>query len=168
MASGHQLRNLFVTILHDCSPSDPLALWLQFRANICDDIHHTLQSRAIINNPSEVQVFDYGLYLIDRILRAGNKELKDWPAMPLPQIDWNLAVGNRLVADQRSYDLDEQAQLATQRIPTLNIGQRAAFDAIVTAVEEKSGKTFFLHGPEELGKPMSTTPSATFSEVRAR
>ena len=28
MASGHQLRNLFVTILCDCTPSDPLALWL--------------------------------------------------------------------------------------------------------------------------------------------
>src|SRR5271163_942319 len=152
MASGHQLRNLFVTILRDCSPSDPLALWLEFRANICDDIHHTLQSRAIINNPSEVQVFYYGLYLIDRILRAGNKDLGHWPAMPLPQFDWNLAVGNRLVADQRSYDLDEQAQLATQRIPTLNVGQRAAFDAIVTAVENKSGKTFFLHGPGGTGK----------------
>ena len=31
MASGHQLRNLFVTILHDCSPSDLLVLWLEFR-----------------------------------------------------------------------------------------------------------------------------------------
>ena len=30
MASDHQLRNLFVTILRDCSPSDPLALWLEF------------------------------------------------------------------------------------------------------------------------------------------
>jgi hypothetical protein len=38
MASGYQLRNLFVTILHDCSPSDPLALWMKFRVNICDDL----------------------------------------------------------------------------------------------------------------------------------
>jgi len=30
MASGHQLRNLFVIILCDCVPSDPLALWMQF------------------------------------------------------------------------------------------------------------------------------------------
>src|SRR5271155_3577272 len=107
MASGRQLRNLFVTILCDCSPSDPSALWLEFRANICDDIHHTLQSRAIVNNPTQDQVFDYGLYLIDRILRAGNKELKNWSAMPLPQFDWNLAVGNGLVADQHSYNLDK-------------------------------------------------------------
>ena len=29
------------------------------------------------------------------------------------------AVGNRLIAEQRSYNIDEQALLATQRIPTL-------------------------------------------------
>ena len=29
-ASGHQLCNLLVTILCDCSPSNPAALWLQF------------------------------------------------------------------------------------------------------------------------------------------
>ena len=33
MASGCQLRDLFVTILCDCSPSDPLALWLEFRVH---------------------------------------------------------------------------------------------------------------------------------------
>ena len=78
--------------------------------------------------------------------------MQDWPAMPLPQMDWNLAVGNRLIADQRSYDINQQTQLATQRIPTLNNGQCAAFDAIVTAVEIRSGKPFFLYGPGGTGK----------------
>ena len=41
MASGHQLHNLFVIILQDCSPSDPLALWLQFWDKICDDLRYT-------------------------------------------------------------------------------------------------------------------------------
>ena len=72
--------------------------------------------------------------------------------MPLPQMDWNVVVGNRLIAAQRSYNMDEQTQLATQRIPTLNNGQRAAFEAIVTAVETRSGKPFFLHGPGGTGK----------------
>ena len=39
MASGHQLCNLFVTLLHDCSPSDSLTLWMEFRPNICDDFN---------------------------------------------------------------------------------------------------------------------------------
>ena len=72
--------------------------------------------------------------------------------MPLPQHDWAAAVGNRLIADQLSYNNDEQNELAAQHIPTLNNGQRAAFDAIVNAVDTKSGQTFFLHGPEGTGK----------------
>jgi hypothetical protein len=72
--------------------------------------------------------------------------------MPLPQNDWAAAVGNRLIAEQRSYNIDEQAQLGTQHIPTLNPAQRSSFDAIVNAVETQSGQTFFLHGPEGTGK----------------
>ena len=152
MASGHQLRNLFVTILRDCSPSDPLALWLEFRVHICDDLQYALHSKNIVQDPTEEQVFDYGLYLIDGILRGSNKSLQDWPTMPLPQNDWAAAVGNRFIAEQRSYNVDEQSQLATQRIPTLNPAQRSSFDAIVNAVETQSGQTFFLHGPGGTGK----------------
>ena len=73
--------------------------------------------------------------------------------MPLPQNDWAAVVGNRLIAEQRSYNIDEQApsQLAAQRIPTLNAAQRSSFDAIVNAVETQSGQTFFLHGPGGTG-----------------
>jgi chromosomal replication initiation ATPase DnaA len=48
--------------------------------------------------------------------------------------------------------VDEQAALAAENIPRLNQGQRAAFDEIVKAVDEQSGKTFFLHGPGGTGK----------------
>jgi hypothetical protein len=42
--------------------------------------------------------------------------------------------------------------MAEQRIANLNGGQRSAFDKIVEAVETKSGKAFFLHGPGGTGK----------------
>jgi len=63
MASGHQLRNLFVIILRDCSPSDPLALWMQFRDKICDDLRYALQHRNLRQHPTQEEVFDYGLIL---------------------------------------------------------------------------------------------------------
>jgi PIF1-like helicase len=87
-----------------------------------------------------------------RLLCNGNKLLQDWPAMPLPQLNWTEVVGNRLIAEQHFYDNDEQTGLADQCIPTFNNGQHAAFDAIVNAVETKSGQTFFLHGPGGTGK----------------
>src|SRR6202789_2822470 len=85
--------------------------------------------------------------------------------MPLPQFDWAAAVGNRLIAEQRSYDIDEQPQLATEPIQPLNPAQRSSFDAIVNAVETQSGQTFFLHGPGGTGK---TTPYATSYVVRGK
>jgi hypothetical protein len=154
MQSGRQLRNLFVTILRDCSPSDPAALWLHFRTQICDDLRWALQHKNIRQNPTEEDVFDYGLYLIDKLLRSssGNKGLEHWPTMPQPQQNWDLEVGNRLIREQRDYDAEEQTRLANERIPKLNEEQRKAFDEIVEAVNTKSGQTFFLHGPGGTGK----------------
>jgi len=122
MQSGHQLCNLFVTILCDCSPSDPAALWLQFWTQICDDLHWTLQQKNICQNPTEEDVFDYGLYLIDKHLSSssGNKGLEHWPTMPQPQQNWALHVGNCLIAEQLGYDAAEQTHLAEEHIPKLN------------------------------------------------
>ena len=108
--------------------------------------------KNIILDPTEEQVFDYGLYLIDVLLHNKNRSLQDWPAMPPPQHNWQAVVGNRLIAERLSYDNDEQTGLANQRIPTLNNGQCAPSDAIVNAMETQSGQTFLLHGPGGTGK----------------
>ena len=68
MQMGSQLRSLFVTIIKDCSPADPRALWDRFWPNICDDLRHHLQTHGRIEDPSEEQIQDYGLYLIDKLL----------------------------------------------------------------------------------------------------
>ena len=153
MASGYQLCNLFVIILHDCSPSDPLSLWMQFRDKICDDLRYALQHHNLRVDPTQEDVFDYGLYLIDRILQTSNsnQSLRDWPMLPFPVGNWAELLGNPLIREQR-YNVDEQAALAAENIPHLNQGQHAAFDEIVKAVNENSGQTFFLHGPGGTGK----------------
>ena len=50
------------------------------------------------------------------------------------------------------YDPVAQRELAEVAIPKLNADQKQAFDRIVTAVEQKSGEIFFLHGPGGTGK----------------
>ncbi|KAJ7044442.1 hypothetical protein C8F04DRAFT_895861, partial [Mycena alexandri] len=67
MQTGHQLRQLFATILKENWPlSDPVALWNRFKANICDDVRHKLINKGF-PDPSEDQIYDYGLYLLDSI-----------------------------------------------------------------------------------------------------
>ncbi len=152
MATGRQLRDLFATILRECSPSNPAQLWIDSRHKICDDLRHRVQVTNVRNDPTEEEVYDYGLYLIEGIHLQRNKSLANCPGMPQPQHDWAADFGNRLIAEQQNYDPVEQHQLADERIPSLNTDQHSAFNEICHAVETKSGQIFFLHGPGGTGK----------------
>jgi len=82
MATGYQLRHLFVTILRDCIPIDPRRLWEEFADHICDDLARQLARLHIRENPTPEEVRDYGLYLIEWLLSPSGKTLKDFQGMP--------------------------------------------------------------------------------------
>ena len=157
MAIGRQMRHLFVTILLECSPANPRALWDTFWQDICDDLKHHLQNNVFQNRdmePTEDEIQDYGLYLIDQLLRKSAKTLEDWDSMPQVVANWRdiLHDPNPLITEQRQYNRQEQATLAAECIANLNPDQHSAFDRIVSAVTDTTGKTFFLHGPGGTGK----------------
>ena len=116
-------------------------------------MQYQLQHNHIHINPTDEDIHDYGLYLINQILLAGGKSLKDdWPYMPQIQQNWEANLGNCLIAEQQRYDAVEQAELAAQNQDSFNLDQRAVFDEIMHAVNYKTGQTFFLHGPGGTGK----------------
>ena len=151
MQTGKQLRSLFAVILRDCCPTQPVQLWEKFRNHICDDLKYALQ-RLGKQNPTEEEIYDYGLYLINQLLQYSNKSLSDYPSMPLSQMDWHQIVGNRLIVEQQDYNREEQQRLADQYISMLNADQHQAFDKIMDAVDIKSGECFFINGPGGTGK----------------
>jgi PIF1-like helicase/Helitron helicase-like domain at N-terminus len=154
MAVGRQMRHLFVTIIKDCDPADPRALWDTFWQDICDDLkrHPVFRNREV--EPSEEEIQDYGLYLIDQILIQAGKSLQNWDSLPQVVGNWGTLLQNLnpFIAEQRDYDILEQADLAAQHIATLNPDQRSAFDRITAAVVNSTGDIFFLHGPGGTGK----------------
>jgi hypothetical protein len=150
MQTGRQLRQLFVTILKDCIPSEPLVLWDQFKEHICDDLAYALRNKGF-ENPTPDQVYDYGLYLIEKSLREVGKSLKDFPPMLMPVGNWAAMEGNQLIADQLAYDRAEQREKAEENIQKMNLEQRQAFDAIIHSVSNNP-QMFFLHGPAGTGK----------------
>ena len=101
MATGRQLRDLFATLLCDCTPSDPLHLWMDFQDKICNNLQHRLQIQNLRQNPTPEDTYDFGLFLIEEILQRSNKSLQNWPILPLPQQNWEHAIGNWLIAKQR-------------------------------------------------------------------
>ncbi|KAJ7733948.1 hypothetical protein B0H16DRAFT_1327828, partial [Mycena metata] len=72
------------------------------------------------HDPSEEDVYDYGLFLIDKIFRESNRALKDWPAMPQPQKDWDAETINPLIAEQLDYAKDTERKRANQKKVQLN------------------------------------------------
>jgi hypothetical protein len=151
MQTGTRLRHLFSTILLFCEPTLPAQLWEEFREHICDDLLHRLHQMGR-NDASENDVYDYGLFLLDKLLRDANKSLENWPTMPLPQINWEAEIVNPLIFEQLDYNPADERRAADERIPRLNAEQRVAFDRISTAVRGKTGELFFLNGPGGTGK----------------
>lgn len=151
MQTGFRLRQLFATLLLFCNPSNPHALWLEFRHNICDDLGPQLLALGRDSGVDSEVRYDYGLYLLEDLLRKAGHTLSDFH-MPTPSGDWQSCTLNRLIAEQTAYDPEHEQAVARERVSQLNSEQADAFHQIVNAVQEQSGQLFFLNGPGGTGK----------------
>ncbi|KAI8557126.1 hypothetical protein RHMOL_Rhmol05G0311100 [Rhododendron molle] len=152
MKTGYQLRRLFSIILMQCSPIHPYALWKQFSVHICDDLAYKIRTLFAISNPSEAQIEDYGLYLLNHLLQESGKTLLDFPPMPQPNENWSAIVGNRLILEHRQLQIEAQQAHAPFNVHYLNSGQNTAYNAITSSVFENKGTMFFLNGGAGTGK----------------
>jgi hypothetical protein len=151
MQTGTRLHQLFATLLLFGEPSQPDLLWNEFKQYICDDLAHRLRTMGI-QNPSDDDVYDYGLHLLDNILRDSGCSIAEWPSMPLSQQNWNLLAMNPLIAEQLNYNQDTERANLEVRLPCLNADQRNAYNWIIASVENNEGRLFFLNGPGGTGK----------------
>jgi len=142
MQVGSQLRVLFATILHHCTPISPHELWVQFRDKICDDLAHKI-SQIYPNDPDPTPelIYDYGLYLIDRQLMKGGKRLSEIAEMPLPALrDWGAAAPNFLLQEQLDYDQDHLMAKVLYGLERFNDEQRAVYDAVMQSYDDNLGR----------------------------
>jgi len=92
-ASGYPLRQLFITALQHSTVASPIDIWQQFKIPFCDDLPYQLASGTIplppnaIDGMGDVQ-FNYGLYLMQQMLKEFNKTLQDY-SLPPPVLDWS-------------------------------------------------------------------------------
>ncbi|KAI0039744.1 hypothetical protein FA95DRAFT_1503786 [Auriscalpium vulgare] len=124
---------------------------MQFRHHICDDLAYRLRAHGI-SHPTDEQVYDYGLHLLDNILHDSGRSLEEFPPMPLPQDDWNVLAENPFIAEQLNYDRDRERVQWAERFDQLNDDQRHAYNQVMVSVEQNEGQVFFLNGPGGTGK----------------
>ncbi|KAG5520645.1 hypothetical protein RHGRI_033280 [Rhododendron griersonianum] len=144
--TGYQLRRLFSDILTQCSPQQPMELWKRFCVHICDDLGHKIRTLFSISNPTEAQIKDYGLFLLNQLLQESGKSLLDFPPMQQPNANWSEVTSNRFIIEHQQLQIQAQRIDSQRNIERLNNGQRIAYDAILTSVLDNKGTTFFMSG----------------------
>jgi hypothetical protein len=166
--TGRALRSLFVTILINCLPTDPLSLWTRFAAHLSDDCAHQLRTSFGVADPSREESGDLALHYIGEQLATLGSTLRR-ARLPEPARAWGVVVaaeGNRLLQEQRSYPIEELSAQLTIDIPKLNADQRRAFETIThDAIEARAG-LFILDGPGGTGKTF--VQNTCLAQLRSR
>ena len=148
--SGQGLRQLFVNALIHGDLANPMALWNQFKANVCNDIPHLLRGRILppqLENPHE----DHGLHLRSKGLAEFDKTLTNF-GLPEPVHDWRLEE-NRLIAAELAYDPVVEQRLFDEKFALLNDEQMHAFRRITEGIRnDPTTAHYFLNGPAGTGK----------------
>ena len=65
--------------------AEPHLLWDQFKTGLCDDVKHKLHHMNHYQANQEDDVYDYGLWDLNRILVGIKRSLVDFLPIPLPQ-----------------------------------------------------------------------------------
>ena len=149
--TGKQLCDLFVIILLSQHPTDALALWTSFRDDLCDDFHLRLTVIGV-PEPTQAQIYDYGLFLLDLSMKKAGKSLSQIPEMLLSTMNWAATVDNNMLVQEMAYDTDALSlQVKTNKLQ-FNAEQNAAFTQVMHSVTHNEGKSFFLHSAGGCGK----------------
>ena len=167
--TGSQLRSLFAVLLLNCNPTSPGDLWQQFKDRICDDLQRNIpRMYPHLPNPTLDDAYDYGLYLLEKILSKFGKSLANFPSMPNIVKDWGAIANNPMLYEQLNYDQVAMAESVALNSGKFNPEQRGVFNAVMASVDGRSGKTFFLHSAGGGGKTFVCNTVAAAVRSRGR
>jgi hypothetical protein len=151
ICTGDALHQHFAMIMGHCKPSVPESLWDEFKTHLCDDIRHCLRTLNI-HNPPDADVYDYGLFLLNKHLHNLGGCLTNFVNMPHVCNNWDDINENPFVSEQLAYDCPNKLNLANELYSQLNNKQLIAFQSIFKSVEHQTGHSFFLNSPAGTGK----------------
>jgi ATP-dependent DNA helicase PIF1 len=89
---------------------------------------------------------------IDDFLRQNGKSLDDYKFMPKLLVSNNGRFNNVLIENEFAYDYDEMKNLFEEHIAKLNVEQLAAYQEIISVVDNGIGSMFFVDGYGGTGK----------------
>ena len=157
------IRELFVSILLFCEPSDPKGLFEKYWSDMGEDFKHALERNRIdtIEVTDEVVQTRVLMDLQDR-LASQHKTLGHFG---MPQVEphlrdivirldhtLQLAMLPREIREELSYDAEAEKAKAESNMRQLTDAQRLIVDAIKQAIDEKTNKAVFVQAIAGAGK----------------
>jgi len=155
---GRQLRELFAQIWACGDLTDPLELWHKFKRELSDDLIRRYEDNVM--RPSRIAQDDRGEWAwealdeIRHLLSNYNIEYERTGLPPIPNLDITEADVRERTENMQYIAFHNFSYEDIQRnIDNLNLDQRAAYNAIIAAVGQGVGPTFyFIDGPGGTGK----------------
>ncbi|XP_074359006.1 uncharacterized protein LOC141698233 [Apium graveolens] len=143
-----QLRAMFVNILVYSPVSHSRSLWEAHWGCMSDDI--LLVRRHLTGNPnlclSDIEIQNYALAEIEKLLNDIGKSLRNFPDMPYPGDAFFSNYEKRLILEETSYDIEEMKRIHTRNHSLLNDEQKIVYDSILDNINQKNGGVFFVYG----------------------
>ena len=150
-----QIRELYVTILLFCMPSEPRALFDEFWSTWADDFEHRGQQRNLAL--TEAQLKTMVLLDIDMRLQSVEKTLQDY-GLPVPtpdelaQVEQIVSVQPAVIREELDFDIEELTNVVTERVPSFTPEQSQVFQTILNAVENEIPLQAFIDARGGCGK----------------
>ena len=147
--TGNQFLALFVTILMNCAPTNPLQLWMKHKNTMGETIKWTLQKKHRNRSFSPQQIENLTLKEIQRRLRIYKKTLQDF-SLPLPNKSDDI---NFELLRELGYDEQKCKKQVDVNVSKMNDQQKEFYDAVVQTIDGYSSqKLFFLDALGGTGK----------------
>ncbi|XP_058725711.1 uncharacterized protein LOC131597006 [Vicia villosa] len=147
--SGHFVRKLFVVMPLSGTVNRPAHVWKESWRLLSDELVLT-----------DAELQHLTLIEIEKLLQENKRTLKDFKPIPYPDGYVLQQSGNRLIYDERNYNIAKTKTEFTNLFRGLidltdhldPDEQRAMYQKIMRAVESQNGAVFFLHGYSGTGK----------------
>ncbi|XP_038695498.1 uncharacterized protein LOC119992778 [Tripterygium wilfordii] len=152
-ATPHELRNLFVTLIVFCEVIDGNKL-LQVNLNsMQEDVIYRLRSRLQMQNLtiSDEETKNQVLVELESLFKGTGSSLAE-NGLPTPANQVTQEIGNRMLREEILHNTcDLQSQSSSMK-NQMNDEQRKAYNAVLAAVYQQSGRLFFVYGHGGTGK----------------
>ncbi|XP_038075107.1 uncharacterized protein LOC119742920 [Patiria miniata] len=153
VSSSSSMRDLFVTILVFCQPSNPQSLWNKHKDNLAEDFKYTLRKGGhhVTSEETLDIIYNEALLDIDNRLNVFNKTVTDY-GLPQPNKASAVKALSHAVREELHYDTLQQDSIVQTRTTQMTPDQKAAYTTISSTIDNKSNGIYFIDAPGGTGK----------------